>query len=342
MQENRRGRKLKRSRRLSQADIAERLGISVSTVSRALANESTISLPVREEVRQLARTLGYRGKKSGGSLIDRSVCALVPLGGATSGLSGFYFGIAEGMRDAAHQVGMTLDVRLIDESSTSLDLMRRYVADSGASALLLAGIDATDALVEWSREEDLPVILVNGADPSMRLSSVAPANFYGAYRATERLLDAGHRRLLHYTHGARPTILERRRGYESALASVAGAEGIVLRSADVTVAELTSRLLAEAYDVTGLFIWNDIVAVQVVEALGGVGPRLARRYAVVGFDDLPIASLSRPRLSTMHVDREAIGRAAIHLLRARFEGDRTVQQLEIGVTPVEGDTIFQR
>src|SRR5690606_31496874 len=152
-----RGTAMKRSKRLSQADIAERLGISISTVSRALADESTISLPVRQEVRQLARSLGYRGKRTGGRLIDRSVCALVPLGGATSGLSGFYFGIAEGMREAADQAGMALDVRLIDEHSVSIDLMRRYVTDSGASALLLAGVDATDELVAWCKAEDLGI-----------------------------------------------------------------------------------------------------------------------------------------------------------------------------------------
>jgi DNA-binding LacI/PurR family transcriptional regulator len=264
----------------------------------------------------------------------------VPLGGATSGLSGFYFGIAEGMREAADQAGMALDVRLIDEHSVSTDLMRRYVTDSGASALLLAGVDATDELVAWCKAEDLGIVLVNGVDPQMRVSSVSPANFFGAYCATRRLLDAGHRRLLHFTHGTRPTIVQRRRGFEAAIGSVPGAEGAAISSAELKVAEFTDRLLAEGYDATGLFVWNDIVAVQIVEALASAGARLAGRYSVVGFDDLPIASLSRPRLSTMHVDREAIGRAAIRLLRAQFEGDHTVQQLEIGVMAVEGETIF--
>src|SRR5687768_1505217 len=103
-----RGGMSRRGKRLNQTDIAERLGISVSTVSRALANENGISPAVRDDVRQLARTLGYRSKQTGATLLDRRVSAFVPLGGATSGLSGFYFGIVEGMRTAAVHARMSL------------------------------------------------------------------------------------------------------------------------------------------------------------------------------------------------------------------------------------------
>lgn len=327
----------RRGKRLSQSDIAERLGVSVSTVSRALANEAGISPAVRDDVRQLARTMGYRSKRSGATLLDRRVTAFVPLGGATSGLSGFYFAIIEGMRTAAVHAGMSLDVRLINETAPSVDFIRKHVKHTGAVGLLLAGIDATDELAAWASSEDLPVVLVNGSDPLMRWSSVAPANFYGALAATRRLLDAGHRKIVHFTQQTRPTIVQRRRGFEAAIESVPGAAGLVIDSRDLSRPEFTERLIRGEYDVTAAFLWNDIVAVHVLEAVSGAG--LAERYSITGFDDLPIASLATPRLSTVHVDREAIGAGAIRLLRQQMEGDRTVQQLEIGVRLVDGATI---
>lgn len=327
----------RRGKRLNQSDIAERLGVSVSTVSRALANEAGISPAVRDDVRQMARTLGYRSKRAGSTLLDRKVTAFVPLGGATSGLSGFYFAIVEGMRSAAVHAGISLDVRLINETAPSAEFVRKHVKDTGAVGLLLAGIDATDELVAWTAEEDLPVVLVNGSDPQMRWSSVAPANFYGAQAATRRLLDAGHRKVLHFTQQSRPTIVQRRRGFEAAIEGQAGASGIVIDSRDVPRSEFTERLVRGEYDVSALFLWNDIVAVHVLEALAGAG--LSSRYSIIGFDDLPIASLATPRLSTVHVDREAIGAGAIRLLRQQMEGDRSVQQLEIGVRPVDGGTV---
>ncbi len=203
-------------KRANQADIAERLGVSVSTVSRALANEIGISDVVRRDVQRMARSLGYKSKHiigpAGG---DKRALALVPLGSATSGLSGFYFGIVEGMRQQAAEAGMVLDVRLVNDQMVTLDMVGKLIEQADAGGLLLAGIDAWDALEAWSASQDIPVVLVNGSDPHMRISSVSPANFYGAYLATQRLLDAGHRRILHYTHRYRPTILQRQRGVDA-------------------------------------------------------------------------------------------------------------------------------
>jgi DNA-binding LacI/PurR family transcriptional regulator len=327
------------TRRPNQADIAVRLGVSVSTVSRALANEEGVSVTVRRDVHKLARALGYRSKHSSAASRDRRAVALVPLGGATSGMSGFYVGIVEGMRAAAEKAGLALDVRLVNEAQVTLELIERHLAHSEASGVLLAGIDAWDGLVAWCAERAVPAVLVNGTDPLMRLNSVSPSNFYGAYLATQRLLEAGHRRILHYTHLARPTILERRRGFETAMAAVPGAAAVVVSTAEQSIGELLQDILADRHGVTALFSWNDLAAVEIIEGLHGGSGVLPETFSIIGFDDLPLAGMTSPRLSTMRVDREAIGSGAIRLLISQMEGETAVQQLEIGVTPVDGQTI---
>ncbi len=328
-------------RRANQADIAERLGVSVSTVSRALANEAGISEAVRRDVQRMARLLGYKSKHipvPGAG--DKRAVALVPLGSATSGLSGFYFGIVEGMRAQAAEAGLALDVRLVNESSVTLDMIRRQIGLADAGGVLLAGIDAWDELVEWSAEAGVPAVLVNGSDPQMRVSSVAPANFYGAFMATRRLLDAGHRKILHYTHRYRPTILQRQRGFEAAIAETPGAQGVIVNSAERRTSELLSDIMALKHDVTAAFIWNDIAAVEMLDELYGPESPLPQGFSVIGFDDLPLAGMATPRLSTVRVDREAIGRGAVRLLAQHMEGETAVQQLEVGVSMVTGETVF--
>lgn len=327
------------TRRPNQADIAARLGVSVSTVSRALTNDAGVSETVRRDVHKIARALGYKSKHAGVVNVDRRALALVPLGGATSGMSGFYVGIAEGMRAAAEEAGVALDVRLLNESQVTLDLIERHRTQSEANGILLAGIDAWEGLVSWCGQEAVPAVLVNGVDPLMRLSSVSPANFFGAYLATQRLLDAGHRRILHYTHGLRPTILERRRGFETAMAAVTDAEAVIVSTSERNTSELAQDILAGRHGVTALFSWNDIAAVEIIEGLHGGSGELPETFSIVGFDDLPLAAMTSPRLSTMRVDREAIGRNAIRLLIRQMEGETAVQQLEIGITPVEGQTV---
>ncbi len=328
------------SKRANQADIAEKLGVSVSTVSRALANEIGISDAVRRDVQRVARMLGYKSKHvpAAGNLDKRAV-AMVPLNGAIGSLASFYHGIVEGMRSQAAESGMVLDVRLVNEEHVTLDFVQRHMTKSGAGGLVLAGIDPDETLVEWALDADISLVLANGVDPKMRLSSVAPANFYGAYMATQHLIDAGHRKLLHYTYRHRHTIAQRRRGFEAAIAAAPDVVGTVVTANENSSKELLAGLLGGKYDATAVFCWNDSVAVSMVDALLGQDSPMPKNFSLMGFDDLPIAGMASPRLSTVRVDREAIGRGVVRLLSQQMDGERAVQHLEIGLTLVEGETV---
>jgi DNA-binding LacI/PurR family transcriptional regulator len=328
-----------RKGRPNQTDIAAQLGVSVSTVSRALANEAGISDQVRRDVLKVARAVGYKSKHANPVAADRRAVALVPLGSAASAMSGFYVGIVEGMRATAEEMGLALDVRLVNEALVTLETVERHVTQADASGLLLAGIDPWDDLVDWCGLRSVASVLVNGSDPLMRMSSVSPSNFYGAYVATMRLLEAGHRRILHYTHQHRPTIMQRRRGFEAAMATVPGAEPVLVSTAERRTAELLDDILADRHKITAVFSWNDIAAVEMLEGLHGEGKQLPPGFSIIGFDDLPIAGMTTPRLSTMRVNREAIGEAAVRLLLRHLEGEMPAQQVEIAVTSVAGGTI---
>jgi DNA-binding LacI/PurR family transcriptional regulator len=263
----------------------------------------------------------------------------VPLNSAVGNLASFYHGIVEGMRAEAELAGMALDVRLVNEDMVTLDFVQRHMAKTGATALVLAGIDPDEAMAGWALDNEIVLVLANGTDPQMRFSSVAPANFHGAYMATRHLLDAGHRKILHYTYRHRPTILQRRRGFEAAMADTQGAQATVVISNEHSSRELLADLLAGRYDVSAVFGWNDVVSVDMVEALLGQDSPMAKGFSLMGFDDLPIASMANPRLSTIRVNREAMGRGVVRLIAAHLDGERAVQQLEIGVSLVEGETV---
>lgn len=327
-------------KRPNQADIAAELGVSVSTVSRALANEIGISDAVRQDVLRVARSLGYRSKhvqRSG--QMDKRALALLPLNSAIGNLASFYHGIVEGMREQAAERGVALDVRLLSEEIVTADFLRRHVAKTDANGVILAGIDPSDEMIRWAEETRMALVLANGCDPRMRLNTVAPANFHGAYMATKHLLDHGHRRILHYTYEHRPTLKMRRRGFEAAIADCPGAHGTVVTSNEQSSRQLLADLLAGKHDVTAVFCWNDSVAVPMVDALLGPDSTMPRGFSLIGFDDLPIAGMASPRLSTMRVDRPAIGRAAIHLLAMKLDGEATPLQVETGLVLVEGDTV---
>ncbi len=80
--------------------------------------------------------------------------------------------------------------------------------------------------------------------------------------------------------------------------------------------------------------------VELLEHFYGGGSGVSENFSIIGFDDLPIAGMASPRLSTMRVDRQAIGHVAIRVLRQHLDGDMAVQQVQIGLSAVEGETVF--
>lgn len=332
---------MNRDRKPNQATIARQLGVSISTVSRALANEPGISDSVRVEVQELARAIGYRTKRAAGTGPRMRMAALFPVRSLTGGMSGFYEGIAASMRAAASAAEIDLDIRLVSEPMVTPDRIERYLAHCESTCLLLAGCDPTDELADWALAHQIRLVLVNGSDPQMRFSSVAPSNFYGGRLATEQLLAAGHRRIVHLTHQNRHTIFERTRGFEAAIAACPGAYGRV-----VTVpprrhpAELMAELIGQDAGFTAVFCMNDLIAVDVLEGLDALRGDLPESFSVIGFDDLPCAGMTSPRLSTIRVDREAIGRTAIALAQRRHDGGSApIEQVELGLSVVRGGTI---
>lgn len=330
------------SRRLRQSDIADRAGVSVSTVSRALANEPGISETVRRQILQVAADLGYPLKPA--SAAAAGALALIASDGATGGLSVFYEGIVDGLRAGAAERGMSFAVRLVREDRVTPEVVSEYLRAADAEGLFLVGIDPTDAMRAWLQETGTPVVLVNGTDPRLAFDGVSPANFFGAYEATSRLTAAGHRRILHLTGSHRHTIRERVRGFEAAVAAVGGESRLVRLTFETGASReahaATAAVIAEDPGFTAAFCMNDFVAVGVLEAVTEAGRRVPEDFAIVGFDDLPCALMTNPRLSTMRVDRAALGREAIGLMIARF-GDRNAPARHVchGVPSVAGGTL---
>lgn len=332
-----------KSKRPRQADIAASAGVSVATVSRVLANEPGISGSVREHILRVAAEHGYEAKGVAPSL--PGTLALIASDGVTGGLSVFYESIVEGLRAGGLEGAVPFEVRLIREDRVTPEVVGDYMKAAKAQGLFLVGIDPSPALRRWIEAERVPTVLVNGTDPRLQLDGVSPANFFGALQAADRLLAAGHRRILHFSGSHRNTIRERIRGFDAAIAAVDGAESRMVSmsfngSASREAHELMTAVLAEKAGFTAAFCMNDFIAVGVLEAVTEAGLRVPQDFAIVGFDDLPCAVMTDPPLSTMRVDRVALGREAISLMITRFR-DRTAPARHVchAVIPVAGGTV---
>jgi DNA-binding LacI/PurR family transcriptional regulator len=331
--------------RKNQLELARKLGVSVSTVSRALSDSPGIGEDLRRQIQKLANEVGYqaRGSKARSSkTASRKTVALVTLDRVTGGLASFYDGVLDGMLLEARRSSMDVDVRLIEERAFDLKLFRGQV-DPSAAGMFFVGIDPPEDVRDALASERIPTVLVNGLDPLMRFDSVAPANFFGAYHAARILLDAGHRSLLYVTSELRATTQQRLRGFCAAVTEIPSATVEVCELAAPTREEAekaVDRLVTGQQAWTGVFCMNDLYAIGVVQALQGRGLRVPDDVSVLGFDDLPFASMMSPRLSTMRVEREAIGRQGVELMNRRLENPGVAAvHVDVSVVPVTGGTV---
>ncbi|MGQ7846007.1 LacI family DNA-binding transcriptional regulator [Granulosicoccus sp. 3-233] len=332
--------------RVSQADIAQAVGVSVSTVSRVLSGAAGISERVRGEVLRAARELGHRGmtglQHTGVEL--KSAFLLFNENSHQPQISSIYGLILEGLRAAAEDSGIALHflLRNNDEEIPEAVFTR---SDAG---VLFVGIDPTpDALARLSNS-GVPTVLVNGLDPDLRVHAVSPANYFGGRLVARFLVERGHRRILHLSSRQRWTLRRRTEGFLQGVEDYSNGNAIVdtryfeRLEASYIADALTDAFREDVVPPSAIFCSNDLQALATVQTLQARGISVPGDVSVMGFDDLPIADLCDPGLSTIRVDWLGMGQEAFRLLNLGLVSDKyPARQVQTGVALVARASVSQ-
>ena len=303
------------------ADVAERAGVSTSTVSRTLRGLSTVSPEVRARVEEAARELNFAVSRQAASLVTGrtgNVAVLVPT------LDAWFMGAAlSSLAPLLRAAGMELNVYVIPDMAERTSFFERLPARRNADALLVFSFDLTDEETARLDSLGMPVIYVSqhvDGRPSVYVDDVA-----AALHGTRHLLNLGHRRIAFLeTVGASGFSFssnERLLGYQQALTEA----GIRLDDDLVAAtnvgdkrgtAEALGRLLSLREPPTAIFAEQDEVAVAVIRTLRRTQIAVPERISVLGFDDQPLADwfdLSTVAQSASDIGREA-GELALRLI----------------------------
>ncbi|NUP22985.1 MAG: LacI family DNA-binding transcriptional regulator [Streptomyces sp.] len=303
------------------ADVAERAGVSTSTVSRTLRGMSTVSPEVRARVEQAARELNFAVSRQAASLVTGktgNVAVMVPT------LQSWFMGAAlSSLAPLLRAAGLELNVYVIPDMAARTSFFEHLPARRNADALLVFCFDLTDEETASLDNLGMPVIYVSQhveGRPSVYVDDVA-----AAVHGTRHLLNLGHRRIAFLqTVGASGfsfSSQERLLGYQQALA-----EAGLPRDDDLVVttevgdkrgtAEAVGKLLSLREPPTAVFAEQDEVAVAVVWTLRRTQIPVPGHISVLGFDDQPLADwfdLSTVAQSPADIGREA-GELALALI----------------------------
>lgn len=322
------------AKKVRMADIAQQLGVSTVTVSKALAGKDGVSEAVREKIMALAAEMGYQVK----------ISAVEEHGGEMVGVliserflrpnESFYWTMYERVLDkltARGMFGMIERVSLRDEAEKTIPML---VQSKRVQALIVIGSFALDYL-QMVRNLGLPVVQMDNYNPQSGLDTVISDGYYGMYIMTDYLLRRGHRNIAYLGRiGATSSITDRYFGYCRALQE----NGIPVRK-DWVLSDRDDDgnwQFTTPDEMPTAFVCNcDAVAYHLIRLLTGRGWRVPEDISVVCFDDYLFSELASPRVTCYGVDVDGMAQAGVDQLCRRWRSP----EMEISFQVVAGHLV---
>jgi DNA-binding LacI/PurR family transcriptional regulator len=316
----------KRVRANKMAEVARRSGVSLSTVSRALAGNPLISEGTSNLVRSVAARLGYRVDAAGSSLrtgLTRTVGVVIPLTHAeTQHLSDpFFLEILGAIADELSARSYNMLLAKVTQDPT--DWITSAIRSRRADGVIVIGQSLHHSALNSISEAGVPLVVWGAQLADQRYAVVGSDNEQGGYSATQHLLEQGCRNIVFLGDSAVPEVAARLEGYaramrEAGLPRRAHFELCVRFGSDRDTAHrAVSSMLDAGVAFDGVVACSDVFAMSAVQAIVERGLRVPADCAVVGYDDIPFASLTTPPLSTVRQNcREGAKLLVDELMRA--------------------------
>lgn len=302
-------------------DLANELGVSASTVSRALSNEGRIGEKTRKAVLELADKWGYKPNPFAVNLLKKrssSIGLILPE------FTHHYFSrVLSGVNAVMNERGYHLFINTHEDS-----FEKEVQAVSMLNNMRVDGIIASytketacfDHFLD-TLEDNIPIVFVDRMCEEIDTSYVVTDDFPQCVEAVQHMVRTGSQKIVYITGPENlSTSFTRLMGYKEGLkqCGITPEEHLVLNS-DSPGWEKKLETLILANEIDGLLAFNDYLAFQSIELLRKHGKDIPGEVAVVGFADEPIASYMSPKLSTVMQPAELMGRRAAEILLWHIE-----------------------
>ncbi len=309
------------SKRTKLKDIADQLGISITTVYRALNNKSDINLETKREILELANKLGYRPNLLATSLRKNK---MIPLVGVLLPIINHYFfsTVLKGIMAKAHsQNTLIIAGESLQNPVKEKKILDQFM-DQGVSGIIMA--PTRNSNFEKSiipiLHKRTPIVIIDRMYDHYRGNYVLTDDFGGGFKATQHLLDNGYKRIAHISSLDNISIgAERRKGYIEALNAagiIPNEEYIILTDIDNPDAviekgyEATARLFKLKNPPDAVFAVTDDIAIGVIEYAKENNISIPEDLGIVGFSNSKMSNYIRPRLSTVEQNGFEMGQLA--------------------------------
>ncbi len=303
-------------------DIANKLGIAVSTVSKGLNGASDISDDMRQLVLDTAVEMGYASKKMK-SKGTRKVCILIE-NMDYENIDQFGYEIIVGFKLAAARRHWDVTVVPSNLNMQTAEKFDTYMLKNGYSGAFLLGFTLHDDWVTQLNKTTVPTVLLdNYIERNNHVGYVGTDNFEGIDLAVDYLKSLGHTKIA-FLNGSKNSMVSNQR-YQAFVLSMEKHNLVPDEKLieygyyvpDCAKYHVPSFL---EHGCTAILCASDLIATGVISEITKRGLRVPEDISVIGFDDLPIASQLSPALTTIRQDRTDLGKSAFLLLDGLIHG----------------------
>lgn len=320
-------------------DVAKELGVSPSTVSRALKDHPDISPETKRQVREVVEKLKYKPNAVALSLRNRKthiIGVMVP-----AMVHHFFSTVISGIEEMAMSEGYNVMVFQSGEIYEREVLSTQSLISSRVDGVLVSIAKTTRKFSHFREIMDngTPLVLFDRVTDELDTDKVIVDDFAGAFMATEHLIKTGCRRIAHF---AAPQSLQigyqRQRGYISALEKYGlnVDDGLIIKCDEHDQAlEITPGIMNLPEPPDAIFAVNDMTAIGVLKVLKKMGLKVPEDISVVGFTDGLVSSVTDPPLTTVSQHGFELGKRAAAILLERINSGLEMMDPILEVLPTE-------
>lgn len=325
-------------------EIAKASGVSPSTVSRVLNNNPLISPETREHVLKVMREYHYVPNAMARGLSNRkasTITLLVNNENAESFDNLFFHKVMYGVESVLYKSDLFLMISNFQDSRLGKERLIRMVQGRLTQGIIVPAFLLTPELLKTLEELAVPfVVLGEPASAAVSFDWVDINNAQGGQLAVQHLLSMGYRRIA-FLSGSTATIFNRNRlsGYRSMLCqSGVGVDETLIAACDSTkdgAFAAMSVLLSLPNPPDAVLCGDNVIGMGAMKAIQKKGLRLPEQFGLVSFDNLPIAELVEPAMTTVVVDVFGMGAETAKLLLRLMENPNANRQASLITTTIQ-------
>jgi LacI family transcriptional regulator len=306
-------------------DIARELGVSISTVSRALKDHPDISPQTKQLVRDLVEKMKYKPNAIALSLRNQRtniIGVVVP-----EIVHHFFSSVISGIDEAAVAAGYNVMFFQSNESYEREILNIQSIISSRADGVLISIAKTTKKFnhIRQLIDDNVPVVFFDRACDEIETDKVVVDDFEGAFNAVDFLIKTGCKRIAHFAGPQHLQIAyQRKRGYISALEKngIRVEDDLIILCDTYEDALQTTRLImSKNRPPDAIFTVNDMTAAGTLNTLKSMGFKIPKDVSIVGFTDGLVSSITDPLLTTVSQHGFEIGKKATEILIKRINDE---------------------